>query len=175
MAVRAESDALALIPQIKTAVASLDPTLPVYAVHTMDALVRQRLAPQRMVAIVLSAFGALALLLAVLGIYGVMSFVTRQRSREAAIRLALGATRRRVMGPLVKEGAILVAAGALVGLGATLPLTRLLRSVLPDMPVADPRMLLVSVGVLAAAALLACYLPARRVSRVDPLTALRGD
>lgn len=175
LAVRADGDALALIPQIKTAVASLDPTLPLYAVHTMEAIVRKRLAPQRTVAIVLSAFGALALLLAVLGIYGVMSFVTRQRSREAAIRLALGATRRRVMGPLVKEGAMLVGAGALVGLVATVPVIRLLRSTIPDIPAADPRMLVVAIGVLAAAALVACYLPARRVSRVDPVTALRGD
>lgn len=175
LAVRAEAAALSLIPSIKTAVASLDPTLPVYGVQTMEALVSRRLAPQQTVAVVLSAFGALALLLAVLGIYGVMSFVTRQRGREAAIRLALGATRRRVTGPLVKEGALLVAAGALVGAAAVVPVTRLMRSVLPDLPVIDARMLLLSVVVLALAALLACYLPARRVSRVDPVTALRGD
>ncbi len=175
LAVRTNADALSLVPQIKTAVASMDPTLPVYGVHTMDALVRKRLAPQRMVAVVLSTFGALGLLLAVIGIYGVMSFVTRQRGREAAIRLALGATRRRVIGPLVREGALLVAAGALIGVAAAVPVITLMRTVIADIPSADPMMMAVSVLLLAAAAMLACYLPARRVSRVDPVTALRGD
>lgn len=175
LAVRTNADPLLLVTQIKTVVASLDPTLPVYAVQTMDALVRKRIAPQRMVATVLTAFGALALVLAVLGIYGVMSFVTRQRSREAAIRLALGSTRRGVIGPLVREGALLVAAGAVGGVAAAVPLTRLMRTVLPDIPGADLQMLAGSVVVLASAALVACYLPARRVSRVDPVTALRGD
>lgn len=175
LAVRTDADAQLLVPQIKSAVASMDPTLPVYAVHTMEALVRKRLAPQRIVAVVLSSFSALALLLAVLGMYGVMSFVTRQRGREAAIRLALGATRRRVIGPLVKEGALLVAVGALVGVAAAVPVTRLMRTVIADIPSADPMMVAVSVLLLAGAALLACYLPARRVSRVDPVTALRGD
>lgn len=162
LVVRTDLDADALIPGIKSAVASLDPTLPVYAVHTMETLVRKRLAPQRTVAMVLTTFGALALVLAVLGIYGVMSFVTRQRSREAAIRLALGATRGRVILPMVHEGARLVGAGALLG-------------AVVGLPFANAQMLLWAVVVLASTALLACYLPAYRVSRVDPVTALRGD
>lgn len=175
LVVRTDADPAALIPSIKAAVASIDPSLPVYAVHTMDALVRKRLAPQRTVAGVMTTFGALALVLAVLGIYGVMSFVTRQRGRDAAIRLALGATRWRVMRPMIKEGAWLVAAGALAGVAAAVPVMRLMRSVLADIPAADPGMLAGAVVLLAAAALGACYLPARRVSRVDPVSALRGD
>lgn len=175
LVVRTGAGADAVVPRLRAAVAELDPTLPVYDVNSMDALVQQRLAPQRLVAGVLTGFGALALVLAVLGIYGVMAFSTRQRAREVAIRLALGATRWTVIRPLVREGGVLIAAGAALGLAATIPLTRLMRSLLADVSPADPLTLSVAVAILAAAALLACYLPARRASRASPLQALRGD
>jgi ABC-type antimicrobial peptide transport system permease subunit len=175
MVIRTDSDAASLMPRLRAEVAALDPALPVYDINTMEALTRQRLAPQRLVAVVLAAFSALALLLAVLGIYGVMSYTTRQRAREAAIRLALGATRRNVIWSLVREGGTLVAVGAVVGLAAAVPLSRLIGSMLTDVSPNDPVTMAVAVGALAAAALLACYLPARRTSLISPIETLRGD
>jgi putative ABC transport system permease protein len=175
LVIRTATDAATLVPRIRTVVAELDPTLPVYDVNSMDALVRQRLAPQRLTAGVLTAFGALALVLAVLGVYGVMAFSTRQRARETAIRLALGATRWEVIRPLVREGGLLVVAGTVLGLGAALPLTQLMRNLLVNVSPGDPLTMSAAVAVLSAAAMLACYLPARRASRTNPLRALRGD
>jgi putative ABC transport system permease protein len=175
LVVRTGADAATLIPRIREHVTALDPSLPVYDITTMDALMRQRLAPQRLTAGVLTGFGALALLLAVLGIYGVMAYSTRQRAREAAIRLALGATRRNVIWSLVREGGALVAAGATVGLAAAVPLSRLMEGLLTAVRPADPLTLTVAVGVLSAAALLACYIPARRTAHISPVQTLRGD
>jgi ABC-type antimicrobial peptide transport system permease subunit len=163
------------MPRIRAQVAALDPALPVYDINTMDALLRQKLAPQRLVAGVLTGFGALALLLAVLGIYGVMSYSTRQRARESAIRLALGATRWNVIWPLVREGGALVGAGAAIGLAGAIPLTRLMGGVLTDVSPGDPLTFTAAVGVLAVAALLACYLPAHRTARISPIETLRAD
>jgi len=173
--IRTEADAATLLPRIRAEVAALDPALPVYDINTMDAILRQRLAPQRLVAGVLMAFGALALLLAVVGLYGVMAYSTRQRARECAIRLALGATRWNVIWSLVREGGGLVAAGAAIGLGAAVLLTPMMRSLLTDVSPGDPLSLAVAVGVLAAAALLACYLPAHRTARANPIETLRGE
>jgi predicted permease len=168
-------DPMALVPRIREAVAGLDPSLPVFAVDTMESLVTRQLAPQRLTASVLTGFGALALVLAVLGIYGVMAFTTRQRTRDAAIRLALGAPRWHVIGPLVREGSLLVVGGVAAGLMAALPLAHLMRSQLSYVSPADPLTFSVAVGILAASGLSACYLPARRASRVNPLEALRGE
>lgn len=173
--IRTDADAVTLMPRIREHVNALDPSLPVYDITTMDALMRQRLAPQRLTAGVLTGFGALALLLAVLGIYGVMAYSTRQRARESAIRLALGATRRNVIWSLVREGGALVAAGAMVGLAAAIPLSRLMDSLLTDVSPGDPLTFAVAVGTLSAAALLACYIPAYRTARTNPLETLRTD
>lgn len=175
LVIRTGNDAATIMPRIRAEVAALDPALPVYDINTMEALMRQRLAPQRLVAVVLTGFSVLALLLAVLGIYGVMSYATRQRAREAAIRLALGATRRNVIWSLVREGGTLVAAGAVIGLAAAVPLSRLIGTMLTGVSPGDPFTMAVAVGVLAAAALVACYLPARRTSRMSPIQTLRGE
>jgi putative ABC transport system permease protein len=175
LVIRTDSDAATLMPRIRAQVAAIDPTLPVYDINTMDAIMRQRLAPQRLTAGVLTGFGALALLLAVIGIYGVMAYSTRQRAREAAIRLALGATRRSVIWSLVREGGGLVALGAAIGLAAAVPALQLMGNLLTNVGDGEPVTLAASVGVLAAAALLACYLPAWRTSRLNPIQTLRGD
>ncbi|HUR21057.1 MAG TPA: ABC transporter permease [Vicinamibacterales bacterium] len=175
LVIRTGADAATLMPRIRAQVAALDPALPVYDINTMDALMRRKLAPQRLVAGVLTGFGALALLLAVLGIYGVMAYSTRQRSRESAIRLALGATRRNVIWSLVREGGGLVVAGATLGLAAAFPLMRLLGSVLTDVSPGDPVTFAAAVGILAVAALMACYLPAHRTARISPVETLRAD
>ena len=175
MVIRTDADAATLMPRIRDHVNALDPSLPVYDINTMDALMRQRLAPQRLTAGVLTGFGALALLLAVLGIYGVMAYSTRLRARESAIRLALGATRRNVIWSLAREGGALVAAGAVIGFAGAIPISRLMDSLLTDVSPGDPLSLAVAAGVLSAAALLACYIPARRTAHINPVQTLRGD
>jgi putative ABC transport system permease protein len=165
----------ALLPRIRAEVAALDPALPVFEVHTMDALVGAQLAPQRMAALVLTVFGGFAMLLAVIGIFGVMASVTRQRTRDAAIRLALGATRWAVIRPLAREGSLLVGIGVLAGLAVAIPLTRLMRNLLAGIGPNDPLSLGMAVSVLTVSALIACYLPVWRTSRVNPIEALRGD
>ncbi len=175
LVIRTDADAATLMPRIRAQVAALDPALPVYDINTMEALMRQKLAPQRLVAGVLTGFGALALLLAVLGIYGVMAYSTRQRARESAIRLALGATRRNVIWSLVREGGALVAAGAAIGLAGAIPLSRLMGGVLTEVSPGDPLTFAAAVGVLVVAALTACLLPAHRTARINPIETLRAD
>jgi putative ABC transport system permease protein len=168
-------DVTTLVPRIRAAVAGLDGSLPVFDVVALEATVAKRIAPQRLTATVLATFGALALALAALGIYGVMAFTTRQRMREAAIRLALGGTRLGVMSPFIREGARLVTAGVIAGLLAAWALTRLMGSQLADLNPADPWTMAAAASTLAIVAMLACYLPARRVSKVNPIDALRAD
>ncbi len=168
-------DGATMVPRVRAAVGTLDPSLPLFDVGTLESTVAKRIAPQRLTATVLATFGLLALVLAALGIYGVMAFTTRQRMREAAIRLALGGTRRGVMVPFLREGATLVGVGVAVGVLAAWALARLMRSQLTDLSPADPVTLTAAATTLGVVAMLACYLPARRVSRVNPVDALRGE
>ena len=142
---------------------------------TLESIVARQLAPARLTAGVLAAFGALALLLATLGIYSVMAYTTRQRLRDAAIRLALGGSRWGVMQPLLREGALLVTAGVGAGLVAAWALTRLMRSQLADVDPADPATRAAAAATLGLVAMLACYLPARHAARVNPIDALRRE
>jgi len=168
-------DAATLVPRIRTAVAGLDGSLPLFDVEPLESLVAKQIAPQRLTASVLATFGTLALVLAVLGIYALMAFTTRQRLREAAIRLALGGTRWGVMRPFIREGAWLVSAGVAAGLVAAWSLTRLMGSQLADLSPADPLTLAAAAMTLGVAAMLACSLPAWRISRINPIDALRGE
>lgn len=175
LVVRTRSSIDALLPVIRTEVSALDPTLPVFTVKTMDELVNARLAPQRLVAALLAGFALMALLLAVVGIYGAMAFATGQRTREVALRLALGATRWDVIRPLLREGSMLVLAGVALGCVIAVPLTRLMRTLLGDVSPNDPLAFIGAIVVLGSTTLLACYLPARRASRVNAVQALRGE
>jgi ABC-type antimicrobial peptide transport system permease subunit len=168
-------DASTLIPRLRAAVTAIDPSLPVYDVTMMETLVARQLAPQRLAASVLTAFGAMALVLAVLGIYGVMAFTARLRLREAAIRLTLGASRWGVARPFLREGGLLVGAGVAAGVLAAVPLARLMRSQLAAVSPSDPVTLSIAVTLLGGAALVACCLPALRASKVNPIDALRGE
>jgi putative ABC transport system permease protein len=175
LVIRTKGDADALLPLVRAEVRALDPSLPVFAISTMDDLVSAQLAPQRLVAGLLGGFALLALVLAVTGIYGVMAYATGQRTHEVGIRIALGAQRRNVLTMLLREGVVLVVGGAILGLLVAWPVTRLMRGLLTGVSPGDPLTFLVTTAVLVAAALGACYLPARRATRINPVTALRGE
>jgi putative ABC transport system permease protein len=173
--IRSTRDPIALAADVRRAVREIAPQYPVYDMQTMNARAADATARARFSAVLLTLFAVTALSLAAIGIYGVMSLAVSARTREIGIRIALGADRGRVQRLVVGEGATLVAAGAVVGLvGASLS-TRVLQTLLFDLTPTDPTTYVAIVVLLAGAAMLASWLPARRASRVDPLTALRAD
>jgi len=172
---RTERDPAAVMKRVREVVAETDSRDVIYAVQTMDEVVSGALAARRVSMILLSIFAALALVLACVGIYGVVSYVVGQRTREIGLRMALGAQRGDVMGLVISDGARMTLAGVGIGLVAAFGLTRLMASQLFGVSAQDPLTFL-GVGVLlTATALLACYLPARRALRVDPVVALRCE
>ena len=171
--VRAATDPAALVPAVRREIAALDPTLPIYDVRPLRARVGDATARTRFGAALLAVFAALALLLSGLGIYGVLAFAVAQRTREIGIRIALGATRARVLRMVVRQGLALTAAGLLVGAVAALAATRLLASLLYEVAPSDPATYAAIALVLGAVAMLAVAVPALRATRVDPLVALR--
>jgi putative ABC transport system permease protein len=175
LVIRTTTGADRLVPLIRTEVRAIDPALPVFGVRTMDEIVSRQVAPQRLLAMLLAAFATLALVLVVAGVYGVTAYATGQRTREIGIRLALGAQRHEVLTSLLREGAVLVACGVAIGLALTVPVARLMQGFLSGVAPSDPVSLVTAALVLAATTLIACYLPARRATRVNPMLALRGD
>lgn len=174
-AVRTDRDPLALAAAIRHQVAQLDADQPVASIQTMSARVDASVAQRRMQMNVLGSFAAMAILIAVVGIYGVMSYTVAQRSREIGIRLALGAARRDVVTVVMRQGMTMVAAGVVAGLAGALAITRVMRSLLFGVSPTDPLVFTAIVVLLAATAAAATYVPARRASRLDPLTMLRTD
>jgi predicted permease len=154
---------------------SLDPNLALVGVQTMPQVLAQALWAPRIGAALLSIFGVLALLLAALGLYGVLAYLVRQRTQEIGVRLALGAPRRNILTLVLKQGMTLVGIGVAVGIGAGLLATRLLASLLYDVSLFDPVAFLAMPALLIVIALLGCYIPARRATQVDPLVALRNE
>ncbi len=171
----AAGDPADLIEPVRRVAASLDPELPLSQVRTMDEGVAADFASQRSTAVLLGGLASVALLLASTGLYGVMALSVTQRTRELGIRLALGAPRARVLRLVLRQGAVLTGIGVSGGLVAALFAGRLLASALYGVTPTDPATLLVVPGVLALAALLACWLPAYRATRVDPMVALREE
>ena len=154
---------------------SLDPTIPLTQVRTMDDLLATSIAPRRFNMIVLGTFAAVALLLAVIGIYGVMASLVTQRTREIGIRMALGAGRSQVAGLVVGHAAVLAAMGVAIGLAAALALSRLVRGLVFGIGATDPVTFVATGVLLTAVALAASYAPARRAMRVDPVVALKNE
>jgi putative ABC transport system permease protein len=175
IAVRALVDPNSLLKSISGVVQSLDPNLPVAFARTMDELLIESRAGDRFAALLFAGFAGIALMLAVLGIYGVMSFAVAQRSHEIGVRLALGADQRNVMSLILKEGMILTGLGLALGFGGAFLVGRVMRGFWYQVRTIDFSVLSVVASILLVAALLACYLPARRAAQVDPMHALHTD
>jgi putative ABC transport system permease protein len=172
---RTDGDPTKLAEGIRGAVRETDRNLPVYSLRTMDEALSETLAPRRYATLLLGAFGLIALVLAAIGIYGVMSYLVAQRTQEIGIRMALGAERRTVLGMVLRQGMTMAIAGLVAGALAAVGLAHLLASQLYDTSPVDPLAFTGAVAVLVAAALLACYIPARRATKVDPMIALRYE
>jgi len=175
LVIRSSADPVALISAVRAAAESLDPDLPIYDVRPLASFVAENVAPRRLSVLLLSLFAALALILAAVGTYGLMSFNVTQRHHEIGIRMALGASPREILRLVVGEGARLVIAGVLIGVTASLALGGLLSSLLFGVHAGDPATLAVVAVLLAAVALVASYIPAWRASQVDPMIALRHE
>jgi putative ABC transport system permease protein len=175
LAVRTTVEPESLTGAVRGAVLSIDKNQPVYDVRTMEDVRSASVANMRMVVILFGVFAALALLLAAVGIYGVLSYAVAQRTHEIGIRLALGAQRTDVLRLVVGHGMRLVILGVVLGTAGAFAVTRLLESLLFGVSATDPATFAAVSAALSAVALLACYIPARRATRVDPIIALRYD
>jgi predicted permease len=173
--VRTGGEAAALIPSLRSRIWEVDPTLPVYDASTVDALVAHSLAPRRFVTNLLSVLAGLAFVLATLGIYGIVTFSTAQRRREIGVRMAVGGKASDILVLVLGEGARLIGLGVLLGLLGSLAATRVIAALLYGVSPADPLTLVGTTALLGLVALIACYLPARRATRIDPLAALRAQ
>jgi predicted permease len=175
LVVRSTGDPESLAEPLRQIIARVDPDQPVSAVRTMDEIVELDVADRRQQVVLLGAFAALALLLASIGIYGVLSYAVTQRSRELGLRIALGASTGSVMRMVVARGVSLTAVGLVIGLALALAATRTLQNLLYGVGAADPWTFGAVVALLGGIALAACYVPARRAARVDPIEVLRAE
>ncbi|HKW31447.1 MAG TPA: ABC transporter permease [Candidatus Acidoferrum sp.] len=173
--VRAEGDPLLMVSAAKSRIWSVDKDQPVSQIQTMNQILSQSLARRRLYVVLLGVFACVALLLAAAGIYGVVSYSVTQRTREMGIRVALGAKRLDILRIIVLQAAKLALAGELLGIAAALALTRLMTSLLFGITAVDPLIFACVALLLTAVAFLACYVPARRAMRVDPIVALRYE
>ena len=175
LAIKTTGNPTSLLPTVEREVAAIDPTLPVYHVRTMAEVMGDSLERRRLAMMLLAVFAGLALVLAAIGIYGVMSYAVAQRRVEIGLRMALGADRGQVMRMMVRSGMGTILVGLAVGLVLALGLTRLMKGMLFDVPAWDPLALGGAALVLMVAALAAIVIPARRAMKVNPMAALRYE
>jgi putative ABC transport system permease protein len=175
LAVRTFGDPASMTKSITAVVRSVDPNLPLDQVKTMDQLVDESLAGDRFSTVLFSSFAGVALLLAAIGIYGVMSFAVAQRTHEIGLRIALGAGPNQVLRLVLQEGMVLAFLGLLVGLAGTYFVGRVMKTLLYQVNAMDPAAISAVATVLLLAAFFACYIPARRATQVDPMVALREE
>ena len=173
--VRTTADPSSLSPALRGVVAEMDKSLAVSNIISMEEISTQSIGQERFTLLLLGIFSALALLLAVAGIYGVMSYAVAQRTHEIGVRVAMGAQTGAILKLVVAHGMKLVAGGIALELAASLSLTRLMAKMLFGVSAADPLTFIVITLLLAFVALLACWIPARRAAKVDPMTALRFE
>jgi putative ABC transport system permease protein len=173
--VRTAAAPAAAIAAVRHEVARLDGDQPLSDVRTMDERIDHSLSSRRFSMVLLAAFASLALTLAAIGIYGIVAYSVTERTREIGVRLALGAQRRDVIGMVIGQGMTMAGLGTVIGVTAALLLTRLMSSLLFGISPADPMTFLAIPLLLIAVAFVACYVPARRATRVDPLQALRSE
>jgi ABC-type antimicrobial peptide transport system permease subunit len=173
--VRSSTPFDAIAPALQQVARSMDSRLPVVDLRPMDEVFAESMSRPRFLMTLLVAFAALALLLAAIGTYGVLSYLVSERRQEIGIRMALGAERSTLLGMVMKHGLRLALVGLLLGLAGAIAVTRLMQTLLFNVRPADPSTMVAVAAVIAAVALIACYVPARRATRVDPLTALRAE
>jgi ABC-type antimicrobial peptide transport system permease subunit len=173
--VRTTADTPAIVSAIRREVAALDPNLPIQDLRTMREKVAELLWPTKLGVAFVTVLGGLGMFLAAIGLYGVMSYAVARRTREIGIRMALGAQARNVLGIVVGDGMRLTIIGMVIGLAGAWAAPRLLARLLYDVSASDPLTFAGAPLMLAAVAWLACYLPARRATKVDPLAALRHE
>lgn len=171
--VRTDVDPHSLVSEVRAQIAAIDPEQPVTGIQTIDELLDSSRAQPRFTMLLLGAFSATALVLAVVGIYGVLAYSVTQRQQEMGVRLALGATRENILRLIVGQGLGLALIGVAAGLLAALALTRVMVSMLYDVSARDFTTFALTPLAFVAIALLACYLPARRATQADPTEALR--
>jgi putative ABC transport system permease protein len=172
---RTDGAPLGYVAAVRSQVQAIDKDQPISNARTMEERLAGTISQRRFNLILLAIFGCLALSLAAIGIYGVMSYLVAQRTHEIGVRMALGAQTGDVLRLVIRQGMALALTGVLIGLITAFGLTRLLRNLLFDLSPTDPLTFFVTALLLALVALLACYLPARRATKVDPLVALRCD
>jgi ABC-type antimicrobial peptide transport system permease subunit len=164
-----------LAPQFRQAVQSLDSGLPIVRMRSMEDVVDAAVARPRFMTVLLGVFAGLALLLAAVGTYGVLSYLVTERRQEIGIRMALGADRARILRLVLVRGLVLSGVGLAIGLAAALGLSRVLSALLFNVAPTDPRTLIGVSAIIAAVACVACVIPAWRATRVDPLVVLRDN
>jgi predicted permease len=175
VAVRTAADPTGILPGLREAIRSIDPDLPLAKVATLTTLVDRSLTQPRFAMLTLCGFGALTLLLACIGLYGVIAYSVAQRTREIGIRMALGANRKAVFAMVLGEGTRVTLLGVGIGVVGAQGVTRLMAGMLYGVGASDPLTFAGVAVLLCAIGLMACYLPARRATRVDPMVALRHE
>jgi ABC-type antimicrobial peptide transport system permease subunit len=172
---RTAGDPIALVKQVRATVSQADNDLPLFAVRTQTMQIEETLFQERFVSRLSSFFAVLALVLACIGLYGLLSYEVARRTRELGIRMALGAQRRELMRLVVRRGLLLALAGTVIGIGSAMSVTRLMAAMLYSVRPYDPATF-ASIGILLVlVALAACLIPARRAMRIDPMVALRYE
>jgi putative ABC transport system permease protein len=173
--VRSATDPTSHLPEIRAAVRAIDPTIPVYDISLFGDLLSNSLGSRRFNMYLLACFAALALVLACVGLFGVLAYLVAQRTRDIGVRMALGASRRDVFQLIVWQGLALAVAGAALGVAGGFGAAHLLRALLFSVTPNDPVTFIAVPIVLVVVALLACFGPAHRATRIDPLSALRAE
>jgi putative ABC transport system permease protein len=173
--IRSASDPASIASALDAAVRQIDKDLPLYQTRTMDQMLDTSLARQRMSMLVFAVFAVVAVVLASVGLYGVVAHGVTERTHEIGVRIALGADRRHVLGLIVRQGLAMAAIGTIIGVAGAVALSRWIEGLLFGITATDPATFATVVGVLLAVAFVACYVPAWRATRLDPTQALRAE